>query len=483
MSARRVSKAGLTLGFGSMAEHALLFVRTVLVARLLGPEYFGISVTFLLVVSAFALISDVGIEKYVIQAREEDLERAMPTLATMLLVRGAVMGLAIVLASGWVASRFGHPEHAWFYALAGLIPVIEGFRNLDPLAQQKRMQFGAYVKMMLGGLVPGVALAVVLAAVTRDFIAVAAGSLLTSVISVGLSHILASRPYKLGLDRTAFRSVLTYGWPLLLNGVVIFFATQGDRIIIGAIEGMRELAGYVSVAAITGGISLFFAKVTGNLFFPLLSEVRDNMAHFAQRARHTGAVSLLLISATVFPLALLGAPVVMLVFGPDYRTPPLLATFLAIQAAAMMLRSWCAVISLSLGGTSDILNASALRLMGLGAAIYGLSIGHGIVWVAVCMSAGDAAATLFALFKASRRAPLVTPTILMLGLAFALLSSLVIGINMLFDPSTNLAMAALGAIVAALPGSFVALVASHELRDRLRILSARISGALHRRGR
>lgn len=482
MSAKRVSTAGLTLGFGSMAEHALLFARTVLVARLLGPEYFGISVTFLLVVSAFALISDVGIEKFVIQAREDELDRAMPTLATMLLVRGLVMGLAIVLMSGWIVRRFGQPEHAWFYAMAGLIPVIEGFRNLDPLAQQKRMQFGAYVKMMLGGLVPGVLLAIVLAAVTRDFIAVAAGCLLTSVVSVTLSHLLAAKPWRLGMDRAAFRSVIAYGWPLLLNGVVIFFATQGDRIVIGALEGMRDLAGYVSVAAITGGISLFFAKVTGNLFFPLLSEARGNMAHFAERSRHTGAIALLLMSATVFPLALLGAPVVMLLFGPEYQVPALLATFLAIQAAAMMLRSWCATISLSLGGTGDILNASLLRIIGLGGAIYALSSGEGIVWVAVCMSAGDAAATFFALFQVSRRARAVGPTALLLGASFVLLSLLVIGLALLFDPAESWLFAVIGAVAAALPGSIAALVLSRELRDRIRMLPARLPGLLHRKG-
>jgi O-antigen/teichoic acid export membrane protein len=482
MNTRRVSKAGLTLGFGSMAEHALLFARTVLVARLLGPEYFGISVTFLLVVSAFALISDVGIEKYVIQSSEDDFERAMPTLATMLLLRGLVMGLAIVLLSGWIAGRFGQPEHAWFYALAGLIPVIEGFRNLDPLAQQRRMQFGAYVRMMLGGLVPGVVLAVVVAAITRDFIAVAAGCLLTSVVSVTLSHVLAARPYRLGLDGAAFRSVMVYGWPLLLNGVVIFFATQGDRIIIGALEGMSELAGYVSVAAITGGISLFFAKVTGNLFFPLMSEARGNMQHFAQRARHTGAIALLLMSATVFPLALLGAPLVMLLFGPEFRVPALLATFLAIQAAALMLRSWCATISLSLGGTSDILNASLLRIIGLGAAVYALSTGEGIVWVALCMSLGDAAATCFALFQVSRRVREITRTALTLGLALFLLSLLVIGLTFLFDPAEGWILAIMGAVAAALPGSVAALILSDELRAAIRTLPSRIPGLIYRKG-
>lgn len=481
MTAKRVSKAGMTLGFGSMLEHALLFLRTVLVARLLGPEFFGIGVTFLLVVSTFALISDLGIEKYVIQAQDEDLDATMPTLAALLLARGVLMGLMILLFAGWIADRFGHPELAWFYALAAMIPVIEGFRNLDPLAQQRRMQFGAYVKMLLGGLVPGVVLTVVLAAVTHSYIAVAAGALATSAIAVTLSHILARQRYRIGFNRAAFGAVMLYGWPLLINGVVIFFATQGDRIVIGTLEGMQDLAGYVAVAALTGGVSLFLAKLTGNLYFPLLSESRGDPALFAERCRTTGASSLLLVSATVFPLAVLGAPLVIILFGREYQTPALLATFLAIQAAAMMLRSWCATISLSLGGTSDILTASILRIIGLGGAFLALSSGKGIVWVAASMAAGDAAATMLALWQVSRRTIAAAPSCRIFALVFTGLAALVIGINVTFDPLASWLVAILGAIAAGLPGVAVALILSADLRRRIRTMFARMAARLYRK--
>ncbi|MET4131819.1 O-antigen/teichoic acid export membrane protein [Porphyrobacter sp. MBR-155] len=475
MTAKRVSRAGLTLGFGSILEHALMFLRTVLVARLLGPEFFGISVTFLLVVSTFALISDLGLEKYVIQARDNELADTMPTLATLLLIRGLLMGLMILLLSGWIAAQFGHPELGWFYALAAMIPVIEGFRNLDPLAQQRRMQFGAYVKMLIGGLVPGVVLAVALAAVTHNYIAVAAGALTTSVVAVTLSHRLAREPYRLGLNRKAFTAVIGYGWPLLLNGIVIFFATQGDRIVIGTLAGMRDLAGYVAVAALTGGVSLFLAKLTGNLYFPLLSEARGNPELFGERCRTTGATSLLLVSAMVFPLAMVGAPLVVLLFGPDYQTPALLATFLAIQAAAMMLRSWCATISLTLGGTSDILAASILRIIGLGGALLALSSGKDIVWVAACMAGGDALATFLALWRVSQRTKAAAPSCRILGLVFTGLAALVIVGNVTFNPVTSWSGAIFSAAIAGVPGMFVALLMSSDLRERIKTMFIRLA--------
>jgi O-antigen/teichoic acid export membrane protein len=167
MARGRFSSAGLTLGLGSVGEHGLLFLRTVLLARLLGPEYFGISVTFLLVTSTFALTSDFGIEKFVIQARESELDVTMLTLASLLLARGLIMALLIIGLPGWIAARFGNPELGWFYACAAAVPAIEGLRHLDPLVQQRSMRFATHVKMQLGGLAPGVLLTIVLAAVTK----------------------------------------------------------------------------------------------------------------------------------------------------------------------------------------------------------------------------------------------------------------------------------------------------------------------------
>lgn len=480
MAQGRFLKAGSTLGLGYVGEHALLFLRVLLVARFLGPEYFGISVTFLLVVSTFALISDLGIEKYLIQAREGALGNTMPTMASLLLARGLFMGAAIFLLSDWIAASFGNPELGWFYACAAIIPVIEGFRHLDPLAQQRQMAFGAYVKMQLGGLLPGVLLTVALAVTTENFIAIAAGCVVTSIISVALSHILARSPYRLGFDNEAAKAVFTFGWPLLLNGIVIFLAMQGDRILIGTLGGMLDLAGYAAVAALTGGISVFFARLCGNLFLPLMSEARDNVELYKERSRTTGAACLLLLSAVLFPLATLGAPVVWLLFGSDYVTPPLLPTFLSILAAATVLRSWCVVISLSRGGTSDILTANILRVSGLIGAYFALSSGHGIVWVAACMCAGDVAATFLALFQVSRRAPAAASACLTFGLAFAILASLLIVLNMTIDPFANLPLTVLLAIVSSAPGVITALLVSRDLRERLHSLMAMALSKVYR---
>jgi O-antigen/teichoic acid export membrane protein len=109
----------------------------------------------------------------------------------------------------------------------------------------------------------------------------------------------------------------------VLDGGVIFLATKGDRIVIGTLKGMSDLAGYVAVAALTAGAtSIFLARLFGNLCLPLLSEARDNPAMDEERCRTTGTASLLMLSGALVPLAIIGAPIVVLLFGAGYTTAP-----------------------------------------------------------------------------------------------------------------------------------------------------------------
>lgn len=466
----RFLSAGRTLSLGFAAQNVLVLVRAMLVARLLGPEYFGISITFLLVVSTFALMTDLGIEKWLIQTREEEVEATLPTLATVLLARGVLIGVAILMLSGWIARQFGNPDLAWFYALAAIVPAVEGFRHLDQVVQQRRMNFVPKLKMELGGLVPGVILTIILAFETRSFLAVGIGAVVASTISVVLSHVVARTPYRLGFDRLAIGRILIFGWPLLLSGMVIFLSTQGDRIVIGALAGMTDLAGYAAVATVTAGASTFFAHLCGGLFLPLMSEVRERPEAYEERSRTTAASVFLIVSLTLVPLASIGAPLVEFLYGPDYRTDPLLPAFLSLLAASTVIRVWCVVMTLSVGRTGDVLISNVLRASGLAGALIALSADMGLVEVAACMCAGDLFATLFFLWRIKRNVPGAQGAAVMLVFALTATSAMLIAVSLVLDPYADLVGTLLVSAVTCVPGALAALLFSRDLRGRIAAL-------------
>lgn len=462
----KFQKAGLLLSSGYGIEHGILLVRTVIVARMLGPENFGIAATFFLVTGGFALISDLGIEKYLQHVRTRELPQIQPSLGSLLIIRGLVVSALICGFSTQLAGLFGNAELAGLYMLLALIPLVEGFKHLDVLRQQRDLVYLPAIQMSLGSLIPGALVTIVLAFLTHSYLSVIWGSLVTSCLSVLLSHLLATERYRLGLDRAIIWRVMVYGWPLMVNGFAIYLGNQGDRIIVGSMSGMIELAGYAAIGSLTAGVSLFLAKLTGNLYLPILAAVRDDPVAFARRNQFCGAISLSLIAVTLIPMIIIGKPLVLLLFGAEYQIPSALAGWLSVLAGARVLRCWPVAVALSVGFTRDILYANLIRIGGLCVAYWAVSSGYGVVGVAASMATGEVAATLFALWRADRKNPAKGHAGLVMGGVFCAVSALAMSTHVLDFALQGWSGVLLGGTVIACIGLAAVQVVSEEFRHR-----------------
>ena len=89
------------------------------------------------------------------------------------------------------------------------------------------------------------------------------------------SHLVAERPYRLVFDRGIMARSLRFGWPLLLNGILMFLAFQGDKLIVGRVMGMEALAIFAMGVTLTLTPTLVLAKSVQNMFLPKLSQLTD----------------------------------------------------------------------------------------------------------------------------------------------------------------------------------------------------------------
>jgi len=92
-------------------------------------------------------------------------------------------------------------------------------------------------------------------------------------LTVITSHLVAERPYYLVFDRNVIGRSLKFGWPILLNAVLLFFVFQGDKMIVGRLLGMENLAIFAIGVTLTLTPTLVIAKSAQNFFLPQLSMV------------------------------------------------------------------------------------------------------------------------------------------------------------------------------------------------------------------
>jgi O-antigen/teichoic acid export membrane protein len=278
-------------------------------------------------------------------------------------------------------------------------------------------------------------------------------------VAVISSHLFAGRRYRLRTSKKEIRNLLGYGWPLILNGAVLFLAGQGDRSIIGSQIGIRDLANYAVAAMLTGGPTLLVIKVFSALFVPLLSGDDASGRAFARRYDWCGALTALSAFPILVLLTFYGKPLAEFLYGGKYSISEFVMAWLAVVAAARILRFWPQAAALATGRTQDVLIMNTLPVTGFLVALATLNFNYGASGVAMSVAAGEAIALVFALERSDRKAKESHSEGRKLGVLFFLLvASCMVAIRFLTPAWTNLRLLALTMVLLSLTVAWIILI-------------------------
>jgi O-antigen/teichoic acid export membrane protein len=375
---------------------ALTFARNIVLARLLGPEQFGIAVTYAIVMAFLEASLEFGPDKYILQAPDGDSREILGAAHAFTLGRGIAAGLVLFLAAEPVAALFHVPELAWAYRMAALAPIIKGFVHFGFRQAQRRLVFRQEIIIVLASNAVGFLAAVGFASIHPSHLAMLIGMVAQVAAAVGVSFLLAAVPYRLCFGRLELAALFRFGWPLVVNSILIVAAMQGDRALIGSAFGPETLAVYATAAILAGAPLHLVAGVLGPIMVPVLGPLRGQPL-FRTRYEAFGAVIAIVAVAALVPIGLLGPPVIPIVFGAAYRPDPLLVAVLAASAGIGLMRAWTNIAALAVGNSKAALLTNGVRLSGLVLAGLAVVLGGDVILVALALFGGEVAALAFAM--------------------------------------------------------------------------------------
>jgi len=377
--------AALLLG-SNVSLAILKMLRNVLIARLFSVEQFGIISTFAVVFALFDMLGYLGLDRLLVQARDGEAPRVQATLHTIQVARGFLLGGLLWLVADPLAAVMGVPDIAWAYRLMAIVPILQGFLHLDHARLQRDMDFGALIRIDLIAEVATILSIYPLYLLIGDWRAALAAFILQFFLRLGLSHLVARRPYGLGFDRDVAVRAIHFGWPLLLNTMLLFAIFQGDRVIVANRLGMTELGLFSLGFMLTLMAANILAQTQQRLFLPKLAPLQDDPAAFAALARIPLQSGLVIGLAVATGFSILGPDLVLVVFGAKFAGTLPILTWLALMQAVRIAKSGVAVVALARGETRISLLANIPRVALLPAAWIAVGQGGGalaVVWIAI----------------------------------------------------------------------------------------------------
>ena len=295
------SASWIVLGYG--ASQAIRLASNLILTRLLFPEAFGLMALITVITVGLTLFSDVGISPSIAQSKRGDDPVFLNTAWTIQVGRGFLLwGVACLLAVP-IADFYDQPDLATYLPIAALTLVVAGFNPTRIETAHRHLLMGRLTVLDLASQVIGIAVMIVLALIWQSVAALVVGGVIQAIAKLALTHFgLPGHRNRFSWEGAAGRELITFGKWIFLSTVFWFFASQGDKAILGKFLSLESLGIYNIGFFLASFPLLLGTNVTSRVMIPVYREKapRERIAKL-RYLLSTAVIGLLIVMALAGP--------------------------------------------------------------------------------------------------------------------------------------------------------------------------------------
>ena len=380
--------------FGSVVGKLGSFVMSLVLARLLAPDDFGLYAVALAATQFAMHVNDMGILAAVVQWRGR-VEDMLPTAATMSLLFSIGWYALFWFAAPAFATLAGSPEATPIVRLLTATILVDGVTAARVGILQRTFRQDRLSVAIMAGFFVNAVVAITLASRGAGAYSFAFGQLTQSVVTAVIVMLSVRIPLRYGLDRDIARQLLRFGIPLAIGLGAESLLLYSDSVVVGHVLGPALLGFYLLAFNVSSwipglvGTAVRYVSMPG--FSRLAEKDNDTLALGARRA-------FVIIISVVLPmavaLAILSPALVALLYGERWIPSSEPLRFLAIVMVVRLMTALALDVQTSLGKTRTTVLVNAIWVAALIPALYvgarlggitGAAAGHAIIAVTVAV--------------------------------------------------------------------------------------------------
>lgn len=331
---RRIAHGASWMLLFKLADRGLAFVSTIVLARLLVPEDFGLVAMAMSVIALIELASAFGFEVPLIQ-RTEPTRVHYDTAWTLRLLFALGAAVVMALLALPTASFYGDPRLTAVMLVLAVGWLVDGFENIGVVNFRRHLDFRKEFIFMLSKRAAGVTVTLVLAVLTRSYWALIAGTLASRAMGVALSY--AMQPYRPRPSLGAWRELFGFSGWLFVTNLLSFLNTRLSHFVIGRTQGAAPLG----VFTIANDVA---ALASSEITAPINRAILPGLSRWAEQAGGVGSGLLRIASALQFVtmpaaigLAAIAEPLVLTLLGPRWTAATVPVQILAFAGGLQSL--------------------------------------------------------------------------------------------------------------------------------------------------
>jgi O-antigen/teichoic acid export membrane protein len=216
-------------------------ISTLILARLLAPEDFGIIAMASLVIGLADVLLDMGVHVSLIQ-NQQATQAHYNSAWTLKILQNSAVATVLLIGAPWAAAYFNNAQVTPVVQALAMAQLIAGFENIGVVQFQKEMQFQREFLFRFYRRLIGFAATMLAAWLLQSYWALVIGTLTMRSAGVVLSYLMHPMRPRLGTEK--MREIFSVSQWMLVGNIGSFLENRLHRMFVGRYSSAAVMGGY-----------------------------------------------------------------------------------------------------------------------------------------------------------------------------------------------------------------------------------------------
>lgn len=293
------------------------FVVSIILARLLAPEDFGLIALVMAVIAIANVFVQSGLGTALIQKKDADDTDFSSVFYASLALAGVVYAI-IFFAAPFIADFYEKPALVTIIRILTLTLFVGVFNSIQYAFVARNMMFKKFFFRSIGSMIPSSIIGITMAFTGFGVWALVAQQLSNSILAVAIMWVVVPWRPKLLFSLERLSKLFSFGWKLLLSSILDTVYSQLQSFIIGKMFSPASLAFYDRGSHFPYIIINNVNNSIQAVMLPSLSAYQDDRPQIKKMMRRAIVTSSFLIIPMMAGLGAMAEPVVQILLGDKW---------------------------------------------------------------------------------------------------------------------------------------------------------------------
>lgn len=279
----KVATATKWSGITEIAAKLVAPITTMVLARLLTPDAFGVMVTAQMVISFAEIFTDAGFQKYIVQHEFKDDNDKYKSTAVAFwanLIMSLVMWAGICIFANPIARLVGCDGNGIVIAVSCICIPLEAFSSIQMALFKRDLDFRTLFGVRIIGILIPLLVTVPLAFATKSYWSLILGMIALNFTNALILTIKSKWKPRWFFRIQLFKEMFSFTMWSMLEAISIWLTSYVDIFIVGTMLSQHYLGLYRTSMSTVGQITSIITSATTPVLFSSLSRLQNDRENF-----------------------------------------------------------------------------------------------------------------------------------------------------------------------------------------------------------